>query len=227
MLGGRSKLPVLAEISGPGREQSGLWSLRRADHRQMEEVVSRLVTSRVVLVSGDEETGRLVALSCAASCAAAGRRTVLVECSLERPRLAAELGLPEAPGLHEYLRWEAKPEEIVRPVVLTGPAAQGSEHLTVVVAGRPAPDASTLLGLQSFSHVAEKLRHAYEQVVIAGPPALAAPESLRAVAVQADTVLAGMAREQVRGRRGKPLRSALRALPAPVLGAVTVATGAP
>jgi Mrp family chromosome partitioning ATPase len=223
MLGGRSKLPVLAEIAGPPPEPSRLWSLRRGDHEQLRELLPRLSGSRVVLVSGEEETSRRVALACAAACAAAGQRTVLVECDLERPLLAADLGLPATPGLHEYLRWEAQPGEIVRPVVLAGSAAAGAQPLACVLGGRPAADATTLLGLQSFAHMTEKLRHAYEQVVIAGPPPLRGPDSLRAAAHQADAVLAGLPSDLARGRKGRHLRLLLRGLPAPPLGTVAVA----
>ena len=66
-----------------------------------------------------------------------GRRTVLVECDLARPRLAADLGLAPGPGLHEYLRWEAEAAEILQPLVLAGPAAAGAgEPLVCIAAGR-------------------------------------------------------------------------------------------
>jgi Mrp family chromosome partitioning ATPase len=225
MFGGRSRLPVLAEISRPAVERSRAWSLRRDDHERLQALLPRLAEHPVLLVSGDEEAGRLVALSCAAACAAAGRRTVLVECALERPLLAADLGLSPAPGLHEYLRWEAKAEEVVQPVVLAGSAAGGARPLICVVGGRPAANARTLLGLQSFAHMTAKLRSAYEQVVIVGPPALSAPEPLREAAAQADAVLAGLPSGLASGRQGRGLRSAIRALPVPSLGAVAVSAG--
>lgn len=221
MLGGRSRLPVLAEISAPRAEPSRLWSLRRGDYEQLQALLPRLAESPVVLVSGDEESGRLVALAAAAACAASGRRTALVECDLERPLLAADLGLPTAPGLHEYLRWEAKPAQIVQPVALAGSAAKGGKPLACVVGGRPAGSAEILLGLESFAHMTAKLRNAYEQVVIAGPPALLAPAPLRAAAAQVDAVLAGLP-PGLSGGEERELRSALRGLPAPALGAVAV-----
>ena len=101
---------------------------------------------------------------------AAGRRTILVECDLARPRLAAHVGLAAAPGLHEYLRWEAEPADVLQPVAARpGPAADGAgDPLVCVCAGRPAAKAETLLGLQSFAHMVEKLRGAYELVLLLG-----------------------------------------------------------
>ena len=221
MRGGRSKLPVLAEISGPAPGETRAWSLRRADLEALAKLQGRLDDRRAVLVAGDEGLAGAVALAGAAS--AAGRRTVLVECDLERPRLAAELGLSLGPGLHEYLRWEATAPQILQPLVLAGPAARGvTDSLVCVVAGRPAADAATLVNLESFRHALGKLRAAYELVVLIGPPLEGAQGMPEAVAAQADSVLAAASAKELSGRAGRALRAQLRRLPAAALGAIAV-----
>src|SRR5262249_2328404 len=106
MLVGRSRLPVLAEISGPTGGGRG-WGLRRAALCSVGRVVERLGEGRVVLVSGTGEAATVASIALAAAASASGRRTALSECDLAQPRLAAQLGLAAEPGLHEYLRWEA------------------------------------------------------------------------------------------------------------------------
>ncbi len=176
MLGGRRKLPVLAEISGPAAGDVRAWSLRRADLEALAGPRQGLDGHRVALVVGAEAMPGAVALAAAAS--AAGRRTALLECDLAGPRLAVELGLAPAPGLHEYLRWEASAAEILQPLVLAGPAAHGvSDPLICVVAGRPAADPATLVELESFRHAMAKLRAAYDLVVLAGPPLAGRPRA--------------------------------------------------
>ena len=190
MLGRRARLPVLAEISGP-LEGARAWSLRRSDYEGLEGALSRLGEARVVLVSGEGEAPLPAAIALAAASAAAGRRTILLECDLARPRLAVQIGLAAAPGVHEYLRWEAEPADVLQPVMLAGSAAGGAgEPLICICAGRPASKAETLLGLQSFAHMVEKLRGAYDLVVVVAPPATTEPEACAAAARQADAVLA-------------------------------------
>ncbi|MDQ2630273.1 MAG: hypothetical protein M3Y75_04760, partial [Actinomycetota bacterium] len=163
------------------------------------------------------------AIAIAAAAAAAGKRTILVDCDLAQPRLAAHLGLDAAPGLHEYLRWEAEPADVLQPVALAGPAAGSSEPLVCLCAGRPATKAETLLGLQSFAHMLEKLRAAYELVLVLSPPVSGErPGPCLAVARQADAIVAGLPAAERKSRDGRALKSALRRLPAPVLGCVAV-----
>ena len=218
MLRRRARLPVLAEISGPP-EGARAWSLRRADYESLNGVLARLEAARVVLVSGEGEAPLPAAIALAAASAAAGRRTILLESDLAQPRLAAQIGLAAAPGVHEYLRWEAEPADVLQPVMPAGPAADpAGEPLVCICAGRPASKTETLLGLQSFAHMVEKLRGAYELVVIIGPPVTTEPAACAAAARQADAVLAALPS----GGGDKPLRSAIRRLGIPVLGAITL-----
>jgi len=223
MRAGRGKLPVLAEVSGfePGAEQ--VFSLRQADFERLTALQGKLGDSRCLLVSGESELGGPLAIALAGAAGAAGRRTVLVECDLARPRLAVDLGLQPSPGLHEYLRWEATPEEVLQPLGLTGSAAgEQSEPLVFIAAGRQAPDPTTLFGLQSFHHMTAKLRAAYDLVVLAGPGLEQGAPGLPAVAARADGLLAAIAPAQASRRGGRQLRAALNALPVLTLGAVVV-----
>jgi Mrp family chromosome partitioning ATPase len=192
MLRSRTRLPLLAEISGPP-EGARAWSLRRGDFEALEQALARLEGQRVVLVSGRREAAPVAAIALAAAASAHGRRTILVECDLAQPQLAAYVGLAAAPGLHEYLRWEAEPADVLQPVALGGPAANGAtDPLACVCGGRPAAKTETLLGLQSFAHMVEKLRAAYELVLLSAPPLLEEPGSFFATARQADAVVAGL-----------------------------------
>jgi polysaccharide biosynthesis transport protein len=228
MLGGRRKLPVLAEISGPDSDRTRVFSLRRDDLARLADLCDDLTRRDSLLVTGGEGVARTVAIAVAGASCAAGRRVVLVDCDLEEPRLAAELGLAEAPGVHEYLRWEANAPELLQPIALAGSASAGATApLTFIAAGRRALDARILLGLQSFRHMASKLRSAYDLVVLAGP-ALGPPDGmLPELAKEADAVLAGFTPEQARGRAARAARAAIRPLAPEALGAVVVGAVAP
>lgn len=223
MRAGRGRLPVLAEVSGfqPGAEQ--VWSLRQADFERLTALHRKLGETRCLLVSGGAELAGALGIALAGAAGALGRRTVLVECDLARPRLAVDLGLEPSPGLHEYLRWEASPEQVLQPLALAGAAAgQASEPLVFIAAGRQAPDPTTLFSLQSFQHMTAKLRGAYELVVLVGPGLEEGGAGLAAVAARADGLLAAIAPPQASRRGGRKLRAALAELPVATLGAVVV-----
>jgi polysaccharide biosynthesis transport protein len=221
MAGGRRKLPVLAEIAGPAPGESRAWSLRREDLEALARLQGSLGSDRAALVAGAQAPA--AALGLAAAAGAAGRRTVLLECDLARPRLAADLGLAPAPGLHEYLRWEATAPQILRPLVFAGPAsAVATEALVCIPGGRPAPDPATLIGLASFRHALAKLRAAYDLVVLAGPALEVGDGALELIAAEADAVLVAVGPEARRGAAKRRLRPALRRLPAPARGLLVV-----
>ena len=87
-------------------------------------------------------------------------------------RLAAQARpRPPTPGLHEYLRWEAEPQEILQPVVLAGPATASADRArsSASAAGARRAKPRPCSGLQSFGHMVEKLRAAYELAILLAP----------------------------------------------------------
>jgi hypothetical protein len=190
----RRKLPLLAEVPARGG------SSRAGAQGQVElEAYSRLArtieSAQAVCTTGSARSP--VALGLATAATAEGRRVALLECDLAEPALAVALGLSPSPGLHEYLSDEAKPPRIVQPLVLAGPAAgRAAEPLACIVAGEPQQAAATLLASARCAHAVEKLRHAYDLLVLAGPSLDRDRDSLRAVAGLADTTIACGARRE-------------------------------
>jgi Mrp family chromosome partitioning ATPase len=219
------KLPVLAEIGAPASSNGRSWGLRRNDLEALKGVLGHLGGRRVVLVTGEEGPAGTLAVALAGVGAAAGARTALVECDVERPRIAADLGLSPTPGLHEYLRWEVTPAEIVQSLTLVGSASSDAAGpLACVCAGRPSGDARTLLGLGSFHHMTTKLRDAYDLVVLLGPPLEGAGGALSSTAAEADCILTALSAEPTR-RSAKANAEALSWLGTSALGAVVVRGG--
>lgn len=217
------KPSVLAEISGSRPDGGRAWGLRRGDLESLGTLLEMLDETRVVLFSDEGGGGPQAAVGLATAAGAAGRRTVLLECDLARPGLAAALGLKPVPGLHEYLRWEAEASQIVQSAVLAGPESGGATAPLVCIAGGEATtEGGTLLSSESFSHAIAKLRNAYDLVVIGGPPLDRDGASLAALAAQADTTLACVGRERASGKALRELRSTLRRRRLRVRGLVVV-----
>lgn len=203
MLGRLSKGRVLAEVPAPGAGSPRAGALGRAQLEALSGLAATLSGRATILTTGP--AGSRVALGLAAVSVAEGRRVALVECDLAAPSLAATLGLAEVPGLHEYLRGDAEAPQILQSLVLAGPASgRAAEPLACIVAGEPEPEPVSLLDSERCDHAIQRLRRAYDLVVIDGPPLSEEADSLRALAEHADAVLACGARGDV--PRKPPIR---------------------
>lgn len=184
----RRKPPVLATLSGERPE--GRVALRRSELEAFDGLLEELGDAHTVLTTGTRADGREVAVGLAATAAAAGRRTALLECDLLEPGLADAVGLARAPGLYEYLRGKVDAGQVLKPVALAGPGSAGArEPLVCVVAGRASIDGARLLASDAFLSALVGIRSSYELVVISGPP-VRDEYSLRAVLPLADASLA-------------------------------------
>ncbi len=223
MPGGRGRLPVLAQIAGLPTGEERRWGIRARDFEALAGPLRKLDGARDLLVTGGEPERSVLAISFAAVAAAQGMRTILVECDVSRPRLAADLGLAAEPGLHEYLRWQATPDQLLQPIVLAGSAAGAAEEpLVCVAAGRQTADAATLLALGSFRHMTARLREAYELRILLGPPLGDGAGALEAVAAESEALLLALPPEYGSGRQAKVAAGAARRLGPRPLGAVLV-----
>lgn len=162
--------------------------------------VDKPVRTIVVTSALPEEGKSTVAASLAFASAAAGKRTLLVECDLRRPSLAGRLGVPAQPGLIEYLAGTAGPQEILRTLpaekapdvpTVNGGGANGNSgetseieighSLVVITAGGPAPRPAELLGSQRFQDFLEQVGTAYDAVVLDSAPLLSVVDTLELI----------------------------------------------
>lgn len=189
MLGRRNKQPVLAEVERAERASSRPGALGREELRAYAELATKLAKTGSVFVTGPAK-GQ-VAVGLAAAATAEGRRVALLECDLAAPALAGRLGLAASPGLHEYLLDEADAGEILQPLVLAGPASgRATEPLTCIVAGEPEPKPVALLDSERCDHAIERLRRAYDLLLIDGPPLGEDVDALRALTEHTAVTLA-------------------------------------
>jgi Mrp family chromosome partitioning ATPase len=203
----------LAEIRGRSRDSVRAGTLRRSDLEACGSLLEK-IGDGPVLVTGAGDGRLAVSTGLASAAAAAGSRTALVDCDLEEPTLAAALGLADEPGLHEYLRAEARAPEILQPLVLAGPASENAiDPLVCIVAGEPAADGRVPIDSADFRHAVAKLRSGYDLVVLHGPPLGDGSGALQAAAAEAELVLACVGPALASGRAGRKLKKSLSRLP--------------
>jgi len=169
-----------------------------------------------------EEGKSTVAASLAAANAAAGKRTLLVECDLRRPCLSERLSVEASPGLSDYLAGQATPAEVVQVVTLRqggqapngtsgsepGSATMDAGDLAVITAGSHSIRPAELLGSQRFRVFLEEITAAYDIVVIDTPPLLAVSDTLEIVP-HADVVLLCIRADQTTRDQARAAKNAL------------------
>jgi Mrp family chromosome partitioning ATPase len=204
---------AFAQIRGRSRDSVRAGTLRRSDLQAYGSLLEKIGDGRL-LVTGAGDGRLAVSTGLASAAAAAGSRTVVVDCDLEEPTLAGALGLADEPGLHEYLRAEAKAPEILQPLVLAGPASgKATDPLVCIAAGAPAPDGKVPIDSADFRHAVARLRSGYDLVVLHGPPLGDDTGALQAATAQADLVLACVGPSLASGRAGRKLKKSLDRLP--------------
>ncbi|WP_292833434.1 polysaccharide biosynthesis tyrosine autokinase [Microbacterium sp.] len=169
---------------------------------------------RVLLITSTvpSEGKSTTALSLALSLAEAGKRVVLIDADMRKPRLATALGLEGAVGLTDVLIGRFEYDAIVQPV--------GAEHkLSVITAGMVPPNPAELLGGVRFTQLLEKLRSEFDYVVIDSPPVLAVTDAVL-LSQRVDAVVYVVGVERVRRPQLQTGLEALARVDAPVVGLV-------
>jgi capsular exopolysaccharide synthesis family protein len=98
-----------------------------------------------------------------------GRRALLVDCDLRRPKVHVALGLRPECGLAEVLAGEATLDQAVIKV-------DGTNLEVLPVRGTPS-NPSELLGSERMRTLVEEVARSYDQVIFDLPPTLAMPDA--------------------------------------------------
>jgi capsular exopolysaccharide synthesis family protein len=166
-------VPVLSHI--PAQRSRKLATCRKVMTPCALQEAARQLFANCVLIHGDNRPRSIlvssalprdgktfVALSLAQFAARSGRRVLAVEADLRRPDFQHALSLNATSGLCDYLRGEAKFEDVL--------LASGVPGLDVVVAGEPTLDSTELISNGRFADLLSSARDRYDLVVIDGPP---------------------------------------------------------
>lgn len=118
-----------------------------------------LVTSGM---SGEGKT--FFSINLGASLALTGKRVVLLDLDLRKPKVAADLRLPEGPGLTDYLvASDLIISDIVRP-------SESVPDMFVVSAGPTPPNPAELMMSSKFTHFMHELKEQFDYVIVDTSP---------------------------------------------------------
>lgn len=220
-------LPVLGMVpTVPGwknRDQSQLVALTapRSDaaeaYRTLRTSVQFIGIDRSLKVlqvtSPNASEGKTTTLAnLAVSLARMGRRVVVVDCDLRRPRLHQFFDLDNSVGLTSVLLGEATLPDAVRRV-------DNEPRLAVLTAGTPPPNPSELLSARRTAEILEMLATESDYVLLDGPPVLPVTDSL-VLATMVDGVVFVATADQTTRRGSRHALELLQQVAAPVIGTV-------
>ncbi|HZW03441.1 MAG TPA: polysaccharide biosynthesis tyrosine autokinase, partial [Anaerolineaceae bacterium] len=136
---------------------------------------------RTLLVSsqGTSEGKTTIAINLAVVIAQTGRRVILVDADLRRPKVHAELGLPNRAGLSNILRERITPQKVFQ--------RYKSDYLQVITSGGLPPNPAEVLSSARMVEVLQELTAQADMVIVDAPPLVFADSV--ALAANADGVL--------------------------------------
>ena len=136
--------------------------------------VERPVRVVVVTSSVAGEGKSTTATNLAISFADSGRRVLLIDADLRRPRLAEYLGMEHAVGLSNVLAGQVPVDDVLQ--------TWGDSRLTVLFSGSLPPNPSELLGGSRMAGLLDTLKKRFDVIILDTPPLLPVTDAAVAVA---------------------------------------------
>lgn len=165
----------------------------------------------VVTSASPREGKTTVTANVAISLAQSGKRVLLVDTDLRRPRVHRAFGVSSARGVTSVIVGEARLTDVVQPTSIP--------NLDVLACGPIPPNPSELLHSQRFGDLVAEALESYDRVIFDSPP-LGAVTDAAVLAPQVDgTLLVVKAHSTTRDALASTLRQ-LRDVTANVVGAV-------
>jgi capsular exopolysaccharide synthesis family protein len=174
----------------------------------------------ILVTSAQQSEGKTTTATSVARLFAKGRsRTLVIDADLHRPSAGQQLEVANRFGLSDYLAGTRSIDEVIFEV-------PGASYLHVIPSGRIEPGAALdLLRNPRFEVLIQKLRGAYDRVIIDTPPVLAVVDSVEA-AVYSDCSVLVVRSGQLRASELIEAQRILESGRAPIVGTVLIAPSA-
>lgn len=224
-----SDVPVLGTIGydrnskkAPLIVDSNARSVRAEAYRQIRTNLQFIDATKpvgvFVLTSSMPDEGKTTtAVNLAIAFADYGKRVLLIEADLRRPKVADYLDIERSVGLSNVLVGQVAVDDVLQP--------WGRGRLTVLPSGTLPPNPSELLGNPAMSDLVARLRRSYEIIIIDAPPVLPVTDAAVMSRLADGVVVIVRFGKTTRNQLAASLRS-LDAVDARVLGTVMTATPA-
>ncbi len=176
---GGSRRPLVVDTH-PSSSRAEAYRGLRTNLRFVDVEVRSRAVSLTSSVQGEGKT--TTAVNLALSIAQEGRRVLLIDADLRRPRVAERLGLEGAVGLTEVLLERSSLEDAVQTTGREG-------ALTVLPAGSIPPNPSELLSSDRMRRLLERVERDFDDVLIDAPPVLPVTDAALLSTITGGTLL--------------------------------------
>ena len=170
----QTKTPIMGELMKSkrpepivikARSQSVLAEQIRTLRTNLQFIKSNTDQCQVLLftssISGEGKS--FISLNLGASLALTGRRTVILEMDLRKPKLHKNLGLLSGVGISNYLIGDATLDEVIQ-------AIPDYENYYMITSGPIPPNPSELLSTDKLPELIHALKQQFDYVIIDSPP---------------------------------------------------------
>ena len=128
-------------------------------------------TFKTILVTsclpGEGKT--LISLNLAGSFAQAGKKVLIIDCDLRKPRLHGVFGAKKSPGLVDYLFHQVPIGNIIHPSEI--------ENLSYIFAGTIPPNPSEILQSKVLKQFLDEMRSSFDMIILDSPPVISVTDS--------------------------------------------------
>jgi tyrosine-protein kinase len=202
------RAPIISPTESRSRRAEAIRQLRT----NLRYVDAASAVEVLVITSSVESEGKTTtAANLAQTFAEAGRKTLLVDGDLRKPKLERYLDLEASAGLTSVLIGDGELSQLIQP--------WGSAGLDVLACGPIPPNPSELLGSQAMERFIADARAAYDIVIVDTPPVLPVTDAAVTAAV-ADGVILVVRHGKTRREQVADALAALTSVDARVLGTV-------
>jgi capsular exopolysaccharide synthesis family protein len=146
-------------------------SVRRIRTNLMVSSMRNAVKTLAVTSTSPEEGKTVVASNLAVVLAQAGRKVLLIDADMRRPKVHEVFELPQQPGLSSLLGW------LQRPNLAEAVRQYGETGLDVLTAGPIPSNPAELLAMPAFRDLLGRLGPLYDHIIIDCPPIMAVTDA--------------------------------------------------
>jgi capsular exopolysaccharide synthesis family protein len=173
----RTKVPLLAEIAfQPGKTKSsivvenGKRTLIAEEFRELRTNLNYVTfnskdNSKVILVTSSipNEGKSFVAINASISLSLIGKKVVLLEFDLRKPKISKQMGIDRSGGLSSYFVGKLNVDQIIQP-------HPSIPDFSIIASGPIPPNPSELLSSPKLDELFDYLKKHFDYIVIDSPP---------------------------------------------------------